>query len=69
MPKNKKTTILEPEVGQSAAQQDGSSINASPMADEIARRAYEIYLERGSGPGRDLDDWLRAEQELKAKAP
>jgi len=32
---------------------------------EIRRRAYEIYLERGSSePGRDLEDWLQAEREL-----
>ena len=32
--------------------------------EEIRRRAYEIYLERGEHPGRDLDDWLQAEREL-----
>ena len=31
---------------------------------EIRRRAFEIYLERGSEPGRDLEDWLEAEREL-----
>lgn len=34
--------------------------------DEIARRAYEIYLARGAAPGCDLDDWLQAEQELRS---
>jgi hypothetical protein len=29
-------------------------------------RAYEIYLERGEQPGRELDDWLQAERELEA---
>ena len=33
--------------------------------DEIARRAYELFQERGCEPGCDLDDWLRAERELK----
>jgi hypothetical protein len=32
--------------------------------EEIERRAYEIYLQRGGGHGRDLDDWFAAEQEL-----
>ena len=32
----------------------------------IRRRAYEIYLERGAQPGHELEDWLRAERELKA---
>ena len=31
---------------------------------EIRRRAFEIYLDRGSEPGRDLEDWLQAEREL-----
>ena len=32
---------------------------------DIRRRAYEIYLERGEQPGRELDDWLQAELELE----
>ena len=35
--------------------------------EEIAIRAHELYLERGAEQGHDLDDWLRAEQELKAR--
>jgi hypothetical protein len=34
---------------------------------EIARRAYELYLERGYVDGQDLDDWLAAERELVEK--
>jgi hypothetical protein len=30
----------------------------------VARRAHEIFLNRGEAPGRDLDDWLMAEEEL-----
>jgi hypothetical protein len=33
--------------------------------EEIRRRAYEIYLERGEEPGHELDDWLQAERELE----
>ena len=33
---------------------------------EIRRRAYEIYLERGAQPGHELEDWLRAQRELTA---
>ena len=35
-------------------------------ASDIARRAYEIYVERGRADGFDREDWLRAERELKA---
>jgi NADPH:quinone reductase-like Zn-dependent oxidoreductase len=31
---------------------------------EIRRRAYELYLARGTQPGRELEDWLQAEREL-----
>jgi hypothetical protein len=33
--------------------------------EEIARRAYEIYLARGREPGHEEEDWLRAEKELR----
>ena len=33
--------------------------------DAVARRAYEIYLGRGGNHGADIDDWLKAERELK----
>jgi hypothetical protein len=34
--------------------------------DEIARRAFEISLRRGSDePGHEEEDWLRAERELR----
>ena len=32
--------------------------------DEIAQLAYEFYEARGQQDGRDVDDWLRAEQQL-----
>jgi hypothetical protein len=32
---------------------------------DIARRAFEIFCERGCEHGHDLDDWLQAERELK----
>lgn len=36
------------------------------VEEAIRRRAYALYLERGGAPGRDVDDWLQAEQELPA---
>jgi hypothetical protein len=38
--------------------------------DAIARRAYDLFQERGREPGHELDDWLRAEREImEAKRP
>ena len=36
----------------------------APTHEEIALRAYEIYMERGGAPGDALQDWTRAEREL-----
>ncbi|VAX42401.1 hypothetical protein MNBD_PLANCTO03-1411 [hydrothermal vent metagenome] len=36
-----------------------------PTEAEIRERAYQLYLERGCRPGGDLEDWTRAEQELR----
>jgi Protein of unknown function (DUF2934) len=35
-----------------------------PTTEEIAARAYEIFLLRGASHGNDLEDWLKAEREL-----
>lgn len=40
---------------------------SAPTHEQIALRAYEIYLERGGAPGDALQDWTRAEQELMEK--
>jgi len=40
----------------------------TPNDEAIAKRAYELYLQRGSVAGHELDDWLEAEAELSAAA-
>jgi hypothetical protein len=37
-------------------------VKVSP--DEIAQRAYELFMARGGAHGNDVDDWLVAESEL-----
>jgi len=32
--------------------------------EQIAARAFELFLERGREDGHDLDDWLQAEREV-----
>ncbi len=41
---------------------------SAPTHEEIALRAYQIYLERGGAPGNELEDWTRAERELLEKS-
>jgi len=43
-----------------------SAQTAASIEEEIALRAYEIYLERGETDGNDVDDWLKAEYELRS---
>jgi hypothetical protein len=35
--------------------------------DDIARRAYELFLARGRQHGRAQEDWLNAERELRER--
>jgi hypothetical protein len=34
---------------------------------QIRARAYELYVERGTTQGNDVEDWLRAEREVRAR--
>jgi hypothetical protein len=52
--------------GSSAASAGGNAPH-DPTYDEIAEAAYQRYLQRGGSDGRDFDDWLEAERELKAR--
>jgi hypothetical protein len=40
------------------------SVTVPPTHKEIARRAYEIYIENGRRQGQSEQYWLQAEQEL-----
>ncbi len=37
-----------------------------PTTEAIARRAFELFLARGAEHGRAIEDWVRAERELRA---
>ncbi len=62
--KPKRNAITEPQATSTQAETGEASVGNSAREEEIRRRAYEIYLERGEQPGRDLEDWLQAEREL-----
>lgn len=54
----------------SASPMNGTSVSAPPSFEEIARRSYELYLARGgqpSAPGQEIEDWLKAEAELRGE--
>ncbi|HEX5137394.1 MAG TPA: DUF2934 domain-containing protein [Planctomycetota bacterium] len=48
-----------------SAKTSARQVRAEPSLDEIRQRAYEIYVRRGGAPGKDVDDWIAAERELR----
>jgi hypothetical protein len=59
MPKTRQSS--SPKVSKS------QTAKSQPTREEIALRAYYIYLERGGVPGNELEDWTLAERELLEK--
>ena len=41
---------------------------ATPTAEEIRRRAYELWEQRGCEHGKAEDDWYRAEDEVRTQS-
>jgi hypothetical protein len=64
-PKRARAAAPKPEPPQPPEPVGASSDD--PSVDDIRRRAYERYLERGGDHGMHFDDWLEAEKELKSK--
>jgi hypothetical protein len=55
--------VLEPRKDTHAA---GGPLGRS-LEEEIRRRAYELYLERGGTPGNESEDWITAEREVRSR--
>ena len=43
-----------------------TSVYPSVSEEQIRRRAYELYMQRGGQGGSHVDDWYRAEAELRS---
>ena len=54
--------------GTTAAIATSESADMTNGTDSVARRAFELFLERGGVHGHDLDDWLVAERQLGGTA-
>jgi DUF2934 family protein len=63
-----KQVLTMPEAG-SVPQARKTSVNSSSadLNAKIRERAYQLYLERGSTPGHENEDWFRAEREILAR--
>ena len=44
-----------------------SEPQAIELEHQVRLRAYELYEERGREDGHELEDWLRAEEEITGK--
>ena len=51
--------------GQQSQEHTGQTAAAMYTHEDIARRAYEIYVKRGRRQGQSQQDWMQAEQELQ----
>ena len=60
----KATKVSAPLAAKSKASTKASAPKVAPAHEQIAMRAYEIYLERGAADGHHEEDWLLAEAEL-----
>jgi len=56
-----------PEDDQSASARAHSDPTPAVPTDLIEARAYEIFVRRGRSPGNPVDDWRRAEAELRGE--
>lgn len=65
-----KQVITMPEAGSiNPVRKTVSLSNPAPLEleDQIRRRAYELYEQRGRTPGMENDDWFRAEHEILSR--
>ena len=60
--KQKPTTLAS---SKSTPPKKTSMPDTVPSHDRIQERAYELYESRGREHGKDEQDWLRAEQEIR----
>jgi hypothetical protein len=55
---------MRPTLAKPAPQTSQITKSTSELQEQIRRRAYELYEQRGRGDGHEMDDWLLAESEL-----
>jgi len=65
--RTRKAVSVQPSVATPSVESMQTASNGN-LEEQIRRRAYELYLERGSTPGGESDDWLIAEREVRSRA-
>ena len=65
---NGTATASKKKIPSSALQMSSAAESkASVSEDRIRQRAYELYMQRGAQHGKHVDDWFRAEAELRGR--
>jgi Protein of unknown function (DUF2934) len=62
--KTKNIKLVTPEHQPSVAAEN----HRATSKDDIARRAYALFLARGASAGHDVEDWLEAERQFEAES-
>lgn len=66
--------VTAPEAGGGRKSRPGSGAGGTlrgekgPSAGKISQRAHEIFVQRGGTHGRDFDDWVEAERQLREES-
>ncbi|HYL15004.1 MAG TPA: DUF2934 domain-containing protein [Terriglobales bacterium] len=58
----------ESEINDQHSEPASKILDPAQLEDQIRLRAYELYEERGRPDGHEIEDWLRAEAEVKGTA-
>jgi len=75
--RTRKTPVAAAEATQAVPENSGVQMLQAPSNggerrtgsdDQVRRRAYELWEQRGRQHGRDADDWYRAESEVRGKS-
>jgi hypothetical protein len=61
-PKSRKLGVVKAE-----PRKNGVNLVPINLEDEIRRRAYELYQQRGPASGSEAEDWLTAEREVRLR--
>ena len=67
-PAKRKKTAAKKTTEKKAEAATGIAMVKPVSQEEVARLAHRFWAERGYQHGKHVDDWFRAEQELRSKA-
>ena len=64
--KSRESRVHTPSASEGPEPEEPGVVMPTPISsrEDVPRRAYELYLERGGQDGHDVEDWLRAEADV-----